>query len=99
MGNRMYRQGDILLTLIDQLPEGLTPRPGNVIVEGEATGHIHRLSEGQVLQDAQGNLYLEVLAATQVVHQEHHPIHLAPGYYQITRQQEYTPEAIRTVRD
>ena|SRR5258708_6159045 len=98
MGNRMYRQGDILLTLIDQLPEELIPRPGNVIVEGEATGHIHRLSKGQVLQDTPGNLYLEVLAATQVVHQEHHP-HLASGYYQITRQREYTPEAIRTVRD
>lgn len=95
----MYRQGDVLFTSIDQLPEGLTPRPGKIIVEGEATGHAHWLREGRVLQDVQGSLYLEVLVATQVVHQEHHPISLKPGYYQITRQREYMPGAIRTVVD
>jgi hypothetical protein len=99
MTTRMYRQGDVLFTAIPELPEGLTPRKSQVIVEGEATGHAHRLLEGSVLADAQGALFLEVLAATQVIHQEHHPIDLEPGYYQVTRQREYTPEAIRAVAD
>src|SRR5215472_15454203 len=99
MTNRMYRQGDLLFTAIDQFPEGLTLQPDTVIVRGEATGHAHRLQEGQVLQDAHGRLFLEVPTATQVVHQEHHPIHLEPGLYRVIRQREYTPEAIRTVMD
>lgn len=95
----MHRQGDVLFTAIKELPEGLTERTTRVIVEGEVTGHSHRLVEGRILQDAQGYLFLEVLRATQVVHQEHHPIHLEPGIYQVTRQREYAPEAIRTVVD
>ena len=99
MTHRMYRQGDLLFTTIDQLPEGLSLQDDNVIVRGEATGHAHRLQAGRVLQDAQGSLFLEVLAATQVVHQEHHPIYLETGYYRVTRQREYIPGAIRTVMD
>lgn len=95
----MYRQGDILFTALEQLPEGLTVRKSTIIAEGEATGHSHRLVEGRVLEDAQGQLFLEVLKATQIVHQEHHAIHLEPGFYAVTRQREYAPEAIRVVRD
>ncbi len=91
MRSRMHRQGDLLLTAIDQLPDGLTLRPDNVIVRGEATGHAHRLQEGRVWEDAQGHLFLEVLIPTQVVHQEHHPIALNVGCYRVTRQREYVP--------
>jgi hypothetical protein len=94
-----YRQGDILFSSLTALPEGLTPQPGNVIVEGEATSHSHCLVEGQVLTDAEGALFLEALRATQVVHPEHHAIDLPPGYYRVTRQREYTPETIRQVWD
>ena len=73
MKQDMYRQGDVLLTRIDKLPEGLDSRQSRIIVEGEVTGHQHRLVTGRVLSDAQGALFLEVLQATQVVHQEHHP--------------------------
>ena len=79
MSSRMHRQGDLLLTAIDQLPEGLTLQPDNVIVMGEATGHAHRLQEGRVFVDEQGNLFLEVPMPTQVVHQEHQPIALQSG--------------------
>jgi hypothetical protein len=91
MSNSMHRQGDILFTAIDHLPEGLTLRPDNVIVRGEATGHSHRLQEGRVWADAQGNLFLEVPVPTQVAHQEHQPIALPAGFYQVTRQREYVP--------
>lgn len=96
----MYRQGDVLLTRIEVLPEGLTRRSSQVIVEGEATGHQHRLVAGDVLQDAQGRLYLAVFQHTQVVHQDHQPLELDPGLYAITRQREYVAAEIdRTVLD
>lgn len=94
-----YRQGDLLFTRIAALPEGLQARTSQVIVEGEATGHAHRLLEGRVLEDVQGSLFLEVLKATQVVHPEHQPIFLPPGSYRVVRQREYSPEALRTVLD
>ena len=98
MKSTMHRQGDILLTAIDQLPTGLTLLPDNVIVRGEATGHAHRLQEGRVLEDAQGHLFLEVLLPTQVVHQEHHPIALNAGCYRVTRQHEYVPGTAGSAR-
>ena len=93
------RQGDVLFVKIEALPEGLAERESPVVVEGEVTGHAHRLAQGRVLEDAQGMLFLEVLKATQVVHEEHHAIDLAPGCYRVIRQREYSPEAIRTVID
>jgi hypothetical protein len=98
--SEMHRQGDVLFTRIAELPEGLTQRKSQVIVEGEATGHHHSLVAGRVLEDAQGYLFLEVLQATQVVHQEHHPISLEPGCYRVTRQREYlAPDIDRMVLD
>jgi hypothetical protein len=99
MNREMYRQGDLLILQISSLPEGLTLRPHNVILAGEATGHSHRLLAGRVLQDAQGQLFLEVSRATQVIHQEHRALTLQPGCYQVIRQREYTPKGIREVRD
>ncbi len=84
MTNGMARQGDLLFRAIDHLPEGLTLLSDNVIIRGEATGHEHRLQTGRVLQDAHGMLFLEVPTATQVVHQEHRPIHLERGVYRVT---------------
>lgn len=100
MKQEMYRQGDVLLTRIDTLPEGLTERKSRLIVEGEVTGHQHRLVTGRVLSNAQGALFLEILQATQVVHQEHHPLHLPSGFYQVTCQREYVaPNIDWRVRD
>ena len=97
----MYRQGDVLIVRIDEheLPEELQLCASQVIVEGEVTGHAHRLAEGRILRDAQNRVFLECLVATQVVHEEHQAIRLEPGYYQVIRQREYSPEAIRLVVD
>ena len=96
----LRRQGDVLFVKIEALPAevALTERKGQIVVEGEVTGHAHRLAAGRILE-AQGMFFLEVLKATQVVHEEHHAIDLAPGIYQVIRQREYSPEAIRTVLD
>ena len=97
--SEMYRQGDVLFVKLEALPEALKERASSVIVEGETTGHAHRLANGRVLEDAKGFLFLEVLRHTQIVHEEHHAIDLEPGSYQVVRQREYSPEAIRLVID
>ena len=44
-------------------------------------------------------LFISVGVETRVVHEEHNPIVLLPGKYQVVRQYEYTPSAPRMVAD
>lgn len=96
----MHRQGDLLIVKRDTLPGELKARTSNVILEGEVTGHSHRLLAGSILEDAQGRMFLECLAATQIVHQEHSAISLEPGYWEVVRQREYVaPDISKMVVD
>lgn len=96
-GPLCFRQGDVLFTRIAVLPdEPLAVRESDVIV---ASTHTHRLREGHILEDATGTLFLDVPEPTQVVHAEHQAVSLPPGIFQVTRQRQYTPEAIRMVWD
>ena len=97
--SNQYRQGDLLFVRQPTRPEDATIRQSNVIVEGETTGHAHRLAEGSILETPNGALYLDVTHTTQVVHEEHGPITLDPGLWLVVRQREYSPGAIRTVID
>ena len=98
----MWRQGDVFIASVPSLPRGAKPRPGGVLVEGELTGHSHRVADlrtAEVLQDGD-RLFLRVLAdAATIVHQEHGPITLSRGTYRVWGQREYSPEAIRRVLD
>ena len=98
----MWRQGDVFLAGVASLPEGASPRAGGVLVEGELTGHSHRLEKagvGEVLEH-RGTLYLRVTARqATIVHQEHGLITLPRGSYRVWQQREYTPQAVRTVAD
>jgi hypothetical protein len=95
----MHRQGDVLFVKVDALPEALTEWKNNVLVEGEVTGHAHRLQEGKIWETPQGLLFLAAVTGSQIVHEEHNTINLEPGYWQVIRQREYSPEAIRWVTD
>ena len=53
----------------------------------------------QLFDAPDGTRFLLVHQPCVLTHQEHAPIALAPGAYRVTRQREYTPEAIRTVAD
>jgi hypothetical protein len=98
----MYRHGDVMIARVDALPNGCLERPGVTLAKGELTGHSHRIEDYRSAKtyDHGAQLYLEVVAddAT-VIHEEHHPIQLTKGFYRVWMQREYSPEAIRTVRD
>jgi hypothetical protein len=98
----MWRHGDVLIAAVDAIPAGAVRRPGCVLAEGELTGHSHRIDRVGVaeLWERGGMLYLDVCAdSATVVHQEHRPITLPRGCYRVWQQREYSPQAIRTVRD
>ena len=99
----LYRQGDVLIRRVAGLPKKKhAKRASGHILEGEATGHIHRLEDvtkAEVLEVGE-RLFLRVGAeGVRIIHEEHNPITLPPGDFEITRQREYSPEAIRNVAD
>jgi hypothetical protein len=98
----MWRHGDVLIAPVGAIPSDAIRRPFPVLAEGEATGHSHRIAEpgAAELLERGGMLYLRVVTeCATVVHQEHRPITLPRGNYRVWQQREYTPQAIRTVRD
>lgn len=102
---KLYRQGDVLFKEVKSVPEGGRVRKSGHILEGEVTGHIHRveqkhLGEAEVL-DCGAGLFMTVSAegGVSIVHEDHHTLVLPPGNYEIVRQREYSPEEIRNVQD
>jgi len=94
----IYRQGDILIKKIKNIPENTKKLNHRILAHGEATGHMHQLQEGN-LYDANGILFFELAQEADLVHQEHDPITIPPGNYEVVRQKEYSPERIRYVQD
>lgn len=104
----LYRQGDVGIRAIASLPVGaeeITPKGRIVLAYGEVTGHAHAIAEGEAreftMKDAKGAVrrFLSVVSEATVRHEEHAPIPLPPGAYEIIQQREYTPDAIRNVED
>lgn len=104
------RQGDVLIVPIDKLPEGLNPTKRCTLALGEVTGHHHTIREGATGYTTQANPdqgntvslaeYFEVEEQlAKLEHQEHDTIEFPAGAYQVVRQYEYQPEAVRQVAD
>ncbi|RYD72011.1 MAG: hypothetical protein EOP84_23900 [Verrucomicrobiaceae bacterium] len=74
----------------------------HVLAQGEATGHAHRLAKteaGEVFT-VDGQMFIDVIEeSATIVHEEHGPITLPRGCYEVRIQREYTPQGIRRVYD
>jgi len=101
-----FRQGDVLIERISEkvpmeaVPSKPDERGRHVLADGEVTGHAHAVKAVASAMYLFGAIkYLEILSDTEVEHEEHAPIGLERGLYKVTRQREYSPEAIRNVQD
>ncbi len=108
--NNMAAQGDMLITRVESIPEGLqpmNPEGGNYIVAHSETGHHHVLPQQDVEVFGAANdpfvLYLVVNNETELKHlrsfDTHESLKVPPGMYRINRQREYTPEGFRRAAD
>lgn len=108
----IYRQGDVLIERIESIPnDAIRQKPSKhiILAHGEATGHHHSILGRDADWWKDGNKptedgtvadqFVTVKCATALEHQEHAPVTLEPGHYRVRRQREYSPEAIRNVRD
>lgn len=106
---RPYRQGDVLLVPVDGIADGteIASNDGRVILAyGEATGHHHSIASHDNVtlfrpdDMPAGSMVLKVEGdAVTLEHQEHSPIEIPPGLYQVVIQVEETPGVIRQVID
>ena len=99
------RQGDVLLVRVEEIPgeesvvvsEETADR--HLLAEGEATGHAHvvvgnelRLAEWSRRRrwgPSEQRRYLVVEGEATLVHEEHLPLVVAAGVYEVRRQREY----------
>lgn len=86
------QQGDVLLRKLDALPAGkaaIVSRKRCVLAHGES-GHSHVVEddEAELIQIGE-RMLLKLERAATVVHEEHGPIRLSPGIWEIGRVQEF----------
>ncbi|WP_448600512.1 hypothetical protein [Thermoleptolyngbya sp.] len=108
------RQGDVILIYVESsVSAQQRPAPLDqaqrlnhlTLAEGEVTGHRHRIAEGEAeLYERSGTLYLYVRSASaRLVHEEHQPIDVSRGVWQVRIQREYVgsehPQVYRSVED
>jgi len=105
----MYRQGDVLVIPVKSIPkEAATQVPSEkgrvVLAHGEATGHHHSLLDRHVVMfrdDGMARAFIKVEKDTPLEHQEHDPINIPKGTYEVRRQVEADPftQQARAVAD
>ena len=97
------RHGDLRLKKleINTVPSDTKKLGGNIIAEGEKTGHNHKLvGSVQLYANKVGTdvKYIEVLEDTKLVHQEHDTIPMEKGIYELIHEQEFSPAEEMTQR-
>src|SRR5262245_11582231 len=90
----LWRQGDLFIESAAEIPEGANPRSDGVLLEGELTGHSHRIHdlESALIYERVNQMFIHVVGeSAAVVHQEHGTVLLPHGVYRAWRQREYDP--------
>lgn len=87
------QQGDVLLNKLTNLPTGkvtLISKGKMVLAEGEVTGHYHGIeeSDSELIQIGE-KMILNLKNTATLFHQEHNPITLEPGVWEVGRVQEF----------
>ncbi len=100
---KQYRQGDILIEHVRELPADATPQtrvPRLIVARGEATGHHHVLlpksEDMDWWQNATGDIYVRSAEAGRLMHEEHGAITIpTDGSFIVCRRQvEFTADVV-----
>ncbi len=99
---KTVRHGDLIIVKCDSIPKEAKKQKGTVLLDGEVTGHAHRLETKTVdVFEQDGVKFFALKEMTALVHEEHKTIELQPGIYKTSRMREFDPysETIRNVQD
>lgn len=96
VGRGLVRQGDLLLVPVVAVP-GQARKIGSgrlVLLRGESAGHAHVVEDECASLHGWGSLRflkIEGERPASLVHEEHDPLTVWPGVYEVRRQREYLP--------
>jgi hypothetical protein len=104
---RQYRQGDMLVMRAEHpLAAPFRVRRDRrgrlVLAAGEVSGHAHVIDDpdAELFDDPlTGRRFLRLVTESKLTHEEHEPIALPPGLYEVRRQRAYDPVATKLVGD
>jgi hypothetical protein len=102
---KMAHQGDIWIRRVNKPKLGAEIARENgklVLARGESTGHAHEIEarEAKLFAGATPNIcYLVAGDTVELLHEEHAPIVIPSGTYEIVRQREYDWQGSRAVAD
>lgn len=88
---KQQRQGDVLVTRAAELPAGAKQTKTLTVAYGEATGHHHTLTAGEVYLFGDQQWVVVPEGGAELRHQEHGALVLDPGVYQVDLQVEVDP--------
>ncbi len=94
-----YQQGDVIVKQVDKV-KGVK-LDDLVLAQGSKTGHSHVIKGKAELYDENGVLFLKVNGNATLTHEEHKPIIIKKGNYQIVivREYDHFAEEARNVAD
>lgn len=98
----LWRQGDLLIQQIDEIPPNVRRCKRLVLAQGDATGHKHQIKDAKSarLYTSDRTLFVDVIGdEATIVHPEHGPIQLGRGKYKVWRQHEFTVFGLTTIGD
>lgn len=89
----LHRQGDVVLREVEAMPRTARRAEDGVLAHGEATGHAHRVvGDGAVFRDPQSQrTYVKVMTSAKLIHEEHRPITIQQGVYEVILRRQYSP--------
>lgn len=102
--NNQLQQGDVLKKRVTSLPANCK-KIGRTVALGEATGHHHSFDDDSVavMEAPDGVRYAVNSSDTpqQLIHQEHKPVTVDPGIWQIgqVREKDWFRDMVAPVRD
>ena len=105
MNKDQIQQGDLVIERIDKIPsDAKLVSQGNrkhVLRQGEVTGHAHVIEDDVELYEKDGLFYLKAGKEVIIGHEEHKPVALQEGIYEISGVNEfdYIVQMERQVRD
>lgn len=90
----LFRHGDLLLRATRSIPKNTPRMSGTILEHGETTGHKHVFSSGQIQLFGTENVsHVLVEKDATLTHEEHKPITIPHGQYEVIREKEYNPFA------
>ena len=90
---KIFRQGDVLLRQVKELPKTAKRKGDKVLAYGEATGHKHQFTSefAELYVDVGGKQYAFLIERAVLEHEEHANIEVPEGTYEVVIQREFDP--------